>query len=176
MGNKIVLFGKQYAQPWDQKLMHQYIRFVDGAVLHQEMKDYTDLADDATLKIEVEHPLYKKIGGVRIETGWLQLKRADLSQCLSLLNDFLIPKALNEPQQNLQALSSWAGLFGWSLPSAAKCAGYILNRELIRFEESPKGSCLLFKFKDETVDIFLLYRIWFLVAGRNYFFLIQKTY
>ncbi|MGL5254686.1 MAG: hypothetical protein ACRC9L_06825 [Brevinema sp.] len=176
MGNKIMFFGKNQPKVWDQNLMHQYIRFVDGDILHQEMREYTDIAESPSLKLDMEHPIYKKIGGVRIETGWLQLKKANLDQCISLLNDFVAPTAFKEPQQNLQALLSWAAMFGWSTPSANKCAGYILNRELIRFEESPKGSCVLFKFKDDVVDIFLLYRVWFLVAGQNYFFLIQKTY
>ena len=176
MGNKIAFFGKPQFRQWDRKLMHQHIEFVDGLALQQEMKDYTDIADDAKLKIDFRYPIYKKIGGVRIETGWLQLKKSNLTESLTLLSDFLSPLALNDPQQNLQALSSWAELFDWETPSSTQCAGYILNRELVRFEETSKGSCLFFKFKDEAVDIFLLYRIWFLITSDNYFFLIQKTY
>lgn len=173
---------KQKSYPWTEHLFKQFIHLVNKDWLIEKLKD-ADLENtpENNGKIQINHPytLYKDMFGVKIETGWFEIRKILMSDALKLLNNFVeIQKHRNKIKfkviQNLDGIVQIANAFGLEKPDETAVQGYALNKELSFFETEP-FSCLILKYKDKPENIFLLYRIYFAILQDELFIIIEKS-
>ncbi|MGL4367790.1 MAG: hypothetical protein ACRCTQ_05890 [Brevinemataceae bacterium] len=161
---------------WTLELFYKYIKFVKGTHLKQQMIDFTGIENLQSLILDHPYPIYKKIGGVSIETGSITIKQSSFTEILSIVSDFLfISKHTVFPSQNIKALVKWANQLDLEPPFPEACSGYILNNELVYFGEIDNTSIIQFKYKSFEITTFTLYQLSFIHTKEGLYIYLQKN-
>ncbi len=168
---------------WNEHIFNKLIHFVDKQWLLEKLKlaNLTpDTDNHGKLQINHSYTLYKNMFGVMIETGYFEIRKILMKDALDLLNRFVSvhPQQKDvgfEAMQNVEGIIQTAESYSLETLNEEAVQGYVLNQELVFFEHLPFSS-LIFKYKDNPENIFLLYRFYFSFLQDELFLIIEKSF
>lgn len=168
---------RQVRKEWDQELFDRLVVFTDKKKIMDKMGSMD--VKDKTLEVNKTYALTKDLFGVKIENGTFRIVLVTPDDALNLYRDFVSVSVSSEGpvfevKNNLEALLEVTEKYGLEKPDLSAVQGYILNNELVRFQQGDV-STLIFKYKDKPENIFYIYKFYFYRQGKNLLLIIEKN-
>ncbi|OHD55024.1 MAG: hypothetical protein A2014_08730 [Spirochaetes bacterium GWF1_49_6] len=165
---------------WTEEFFNNTVKKVDKEELFKRLKAETSEEEMHQVELNKDYPLFKDLFGVKIEYGMLRVQRIIMEDVLKLLSSFVkVIKAGSkhrfEPINNIEGIEFIAHRFGLEHPDKVAIEGYILNKELVHYFESPEYSYIMLKYKDNPENIFYIYKFYFTTIKDGLFLVIEKN-
>jgi hypothetical protein len=165
---------------WTEEIFNKTVKQIDKDELFKRLKAETSEEEMHQVELNKDYPLFKDLFGVKIEYSSLRVQRIIIEDVLKLLSSFVkLYKAGSHYRydaiNNIEGIEFIAHRFGLEHPDAKAIEGYIMNKELVHFFESPEYSYIMLKYKDNPENIFYVYKFYFTTIKEGLFLVIEKN-
>lgn len=159
---------------WTHEVIQEIIR---PATKHY-LRERLGKTEEDTIEIGVSYPIVKNLLGVPVEEGVLEILHVPEKFFLAFLQDLVgIYKAGGGWQcvgtNDVAVVEHWIERLGLEALDRETVEGYALNHELVEWIEEP-FSGIQMRYRSQKTKLLVLYRLFFLISGQEYYIIIEK--
>ncbi|MGL4389126.1 MAG: hypothetical protein ACRCTJ_07025 [Brevinema sp.] len=162
---------------WTKELFLNNFLLIDKNKVYQEINAFHTMYANKIVLNKI-YPIFKEIGGVNIEIGYIKIMPILINYFVDLFNQLSVDKKHNffSVEQNFEILSKIIQKFHLEDANYSCCEGYILNYELINIVEIEGVTEIILKYKDSLVNTYILYKLAIINKNQDYFLVLQRIF
>ncbi|MGL4562791.1 MAG: hypothetical protein ACRCVW_02940 [Brevinema sp.] len=162
---------------WSEESLINHFLFIDIMKVKEEINS-AHVPILHPIKLKKNYPIFRSIGGVNIEIGYIKLIKISFESIVYFFNklEVTIKQGNFIVKQNFEALSEFTEEFNLEKPNYEYCQGYILNYELINIINNETETEIFLKYKDSLHNTYILYNMAVARNVNNFVLVIKKIF